>query len=69
LATEVTLSFLLSRYPKLKNLCSARPNILIRDGKINQKELDRLRISADELISELRQKDVTSIDDVAYAIL
>ncbi len=69
LATEVTLSFLLSRYTKLKNLCSARPNILIRDGKINQKELDRLRISADELISELRQKDVTSIDDVAYAIL
>jgi uncharacterized membrane protein YcaP (DUF421 family) len=69
LATEVTLSLLLSRFPRLKNLCSARPNILIRNGRIDQKELERLRISSDELISELRQKDVTSIDDVAYAIL
>lgn len=69
LATEVTLSLLLSRFPKLKNLGSARPNVLIRNGKINQTELDRLRISSDELISELRQKNVTSIDDVAYAIL
>ena len=69
LGTEVTLSLLLSRIPWLKNLCSARPNILIHNGKINQKELERLRISSDELISELRQKDVTCIDDVAYAIL
>lgn len=69
LATEVTLSWLLSRFPKLKILGSAHPNILIRDGRINRRELDRLRISSDELISELRQKDVTNISDVAYAIL
>ena len=69
LATEVTLSWILSRFPKLKILGSARPNILIRNGRIDRHELDRLRISSDELISELRQKDVTNIDDVAYAIL
>lgn len=69
LATEVTLSLLLSRFPRLKNLGSARPNVLIRDGKIDQRELDRLRISTDELISELRQKDITDVGEVAYAIL
>ena len=69
LATEVTLSWILSRFPKLKALGSARPNILIRNGHIDRRELDRLRISSDELISELRQKDVSNIDDVAYAIL
>ena len=69
LATEVTLSLLLSRFPRLKNLGSARPNVLIHYGQINQRELDRLRISSDELISELRQKDITNIDEVAYAIL
>ena len=69
LATEVTLSFVLSRFPRLKILGSARPNILIRNGQIDRHELDRLRISSDELISELRQKDVTDINDVAYAIL
>ena len=69
LATEVTLSLLLSRFPRLKNLGSARPNILIQNGRIDQRELDRLRISSDELISELRQKDITNINEVAYAIL
>ena len=69
LATEVTFSLVLSRFPRLKFLGSARPNILIRNGQIDRHELDRLRISSDELISELRQKDVTNINDVAYAIL
>lgn len=69
LAMEVTLSMVLSRYPRLKNLGSARPNILIRRGIPDQKELGRLRISAEELISELRQKDITDLREVDYAIL
>lgn len=69
LATEVSLSFLLSRFPRLKNLGSARPNVLIRDGVPDRRELDKLRISAEELISELRQKNITEIGQVAYAIL
>ena len=69
LATEVTLSLLLSRFPRLNNIGSARPNVLIRRGVVNRAELDRLRISVDELISELRQKDITDIREVDYAIL
>ncbi len=69
LAMEVTLSLILSRCPRLKNLGSARPNVLIRRGVINQKELNDLRISTEELISELRQKDITDLRDVEYAIL
>ncbi len=69
LSTEVLLSFLLSRFPRLKNLGSARPSVLIRGGKLDHRELDRLRISADELVSELRQKEITDIRQVEYAIL
>lgn len=69
LAMEVTLSLLFSRFPKLKNLGSARPSVLIRHGVIDTRELNSLRISAEELISELRQKEITEIDEVEYAIL
>ena len=69
LAMEVTLSLIFSRCPRLKNLGSARPNVLIRRGVIDQKELSDLRISTEELISELRQKDITDLRDVEYAIL
>ncbi len=69
LTFEVVSSTLLSRSQKLKNLFSTRPGILIRHGKPDQQEIMKNRISLDELLSELRQKDITDISDVAYAIL
>jgi len=69
LALEITLSMILVKFPKLKGLASARPSVLIRRGKLDQKELRRIRISLDELISEVRQAGVASLADVDYAIL
>ena len=69
LAIEVALSMILLKCPRLKNLASARPSILIRHGKPDQKEMLRIRISIDELISEVRQSGLGSLSDVDYAIL
>jgi uncharacterized membrane protein YcaP (DUF421 family) len=43
--------------------------VLIEKGKLNQKELRRLRITVDELFSELRSSGIADIKDVCYAIL
>ena len=69
LTLEMLLSIILLKCPRLKSLASARPTVLIRHGKLEQKELRRIRISLDELISELRQAGVGSMEDVDYAIL
>ncbi|MBQ9802283.1 MAG: DUF421 domain-containing protein [Clostridia bacterium] len=69
LTLEVILSVVLLKCPALKNIASARPSVLIRHGKLDQREMRRIRISIDELISELRQSGVCSIEDVDYAIL
>lgn len=69
LTLEVTLSVILLKCPRLKNIASSRPNILIRHGKLDQKELQRIRISIDELISEVRQAGLSSLAEVDYAIL
>jgi uncharacterized membrane protein YcaP (DUF421 family) len=69
LTFEVVMSVVQMKYPKLKNLVSTRPSALIEKGEINQKELERVRISADELIGKLRQKDIADIKEVNYAIL
>lgn len=66
---EVLLSIILLKCPRLKNLASARPSILIRHGKLDQKEMQRIRISIDELISEIRQSGLSSPEEVDYAIL
>lgn len=69
LTLEITLSVLLLKFPTLKNALSARPNVLIRHGVLDQKEMRRIRISNEELLSELRQSGVSSLEDVDYAIL
>ncbi len=69
LTLEITLSVLLLKFPTLKNALSARPNVLIRHGTLDQKEMRRIRISNEELLSELRQSGVSSLEDVDYAIL
>ena len=69
LTIDVLLSVVIVKCPRLKNLASARPSVLIRRGKVEQAELRRIRVSLDELISEVRQAGYGSLDEVDYAIL
>ena len=69
LTIEMILSVILLKFPALKNMASTRPSVLIRHGELDQKEMRRVRISLDELISEIRQSGVCSLGDVDYAIL
>lgn len=66
---EITLSVVLTKIPRLKNIVSSRPSTLIKKGVIDRKEMVRNRISIDELFSELRQKDISDLSEVEYAIL
>ena len=68
LSFEVIISFLVSRFPKLKFL-TARPSTLIRNGRISQSAMKNARISFDELFSELRNQGVYDLDEIEYAIL
>ena len=69
LCTEIILSFLATKSNGLKKMFFGNPSIVIRNGVIDQKELSRLRIGINELLGELRLKDVSDISDVNYAIL
>lgn len=69
LALEVTSSVILIRLPRLKNLVSARPTMLMKNGVLNQQALREMRMSMDELISEARQQGYSSLEQIDYAIL
>ena len=69
LTLEITLSIILLKCPRLKDIASSRPSILIRHGKLDQAEMRRIRISIDELISEIRQAGFSSFAEVDYAVL
>lgn len=69
LTIEVVSSCILSKTPRLKNLLSARPTVIINKGVLNQTALSASRVSMDEFISELRQSNISNVSDVYYAIL
>lgn len=69
LCLEIFLSFLKNKFSLLQNLFENAPSVIICRGRLKQKELERMRISVQELLSELRLQGVTEIGDVEYAIL
>ena len=66
---EIFSSALSLRFPKFKQMLSPKSAILIRNGQVDRAAMKQVRITLDELMCELRQKDVADISDVQYAIL
>jgi len=69
LGLELTLSFLVLKSVMLRRFLCGKPVILIDNGEILQENLRRTRITMDELMGHLRQKDVLDLKAVQYAIL
>lgn len=67
--SEITVSGLMLKSSKFRRVITGRPIIVIYDGKIQQSEMRRLRMTTEDLFEQLRQKDVFSIQDIAYAIV
>lgn len=69
LSLEVFSSYILLRAPKLKKILSATPTILIKEGILDQAALTSVRLSIEELMSEIRQQGFGNLAYVWYAIL
>lgn len=69
LGLELLLSALsMFSIPVRKALCG-KPVILIENGKIIRENLQKTRITLDELTGQLREKDILDLQSVQYVIL
>ncbi|MEE1356426.1 MAG: DUF421 domain-containing protein [Clostridia bacterium] len=69
ISLEIILSFSATKSEWLKRFLGGKPSILISKGVIDIDEMSKARLSAEELMSELRLKGIAELDDVNYAIL
>ena len=69
LTLEVSMSILLSHCPRLRRKIEAPPSMLICQGRLDQRELLRNRLSCEEVVAGLRQQGVSDPEEVDYAIL
>lgn len=66
---EIAVSFITTKSFFAKKVFEPSPTILISNGKLNVNELGKQRLTADELISSLRLKDISDISAVKYCFL
>ena len=69
LGVELLLSALCLRSIRLRKVFCGKPVILIENGRILRKNLEKTRVTLDELSGHLREKDVLDLRAVQYAIL
>ena len=68
-ALEILFSALALKSQKLRKLMQGNPIAVIRDGTVDQKAMKKLRITVDDLLEALREKDIFDPSEAAYAIL
>ncbi|GIN87033.1 UPF0702 transmembrane protein YrbG [Heyndrickxia sporothermodurans] len=69
LGIQVLFAFISLKNPKFRQMIDGTPSIIIRKGKIDEKAMKKQRYNFDDLLMQLRQKDINNIADVEYAIL
>ncbi|MCR6110265.1 DUF421 domain-containing protein [Bacillus sp. A301a_S52] len=66
---QITLAYVSLKSRKLRKMIDGKPSVIIRQGKIDEREMRRQRYNFDDLMLQLRQKDIQYMSDVEFAIL
>lgn len=67
--TQIGLSYLTLKSKKIRELVEGKPSILIANGRIRDNEMAKQRYTIDDLLTQLREKNIGNIADVEFAIL
>jgi uncharacterized membrane protein YcaP (DUF421 family) len=54
---------------KIQDVVCGKPILIIKDGKIIEKEFNNQKYTVSDLMSQLHEKDIFSITDVKYALI
>ena len=66
---EITNSVLCMKSVRFRYFSEGKPLTIIRNGKLDLKQIKKLRFTMDDILSALRQKDIFNIEDVEYAVV
>lgn len=66
---EMILAFVSLKKPHIRKFIDGSPSVIIKNGKVNYKEMINQKYSLEDLLSQIREKGYRSIEDIEYAIL
>jgi uncharacterized membrane protein YcaP (DUF421 family) len=68
-AIQVGLAYIGLKNRNIRLFADGKPSVLVSRGKLHRKEMAKLRYNLDDLMQQLRGKDIDSLADVEFAIL
>ncbi len=66
---QITLALISLKSKRFRDLVDGKPTIIINRGKVDEQAMRKHRYNFDDLLMQLREQDVRSINDVEFAIL
>lgn len=69
LGLQVLFSYISLKNTKFRRILDGKESVIIKDGKINFKEMFKQRYTLDDLLLQLREQGITSISEVKHAVL
>jgi uncharacterized membrane protein YcaP (DUF421 family) len=66
---QIVLAIFSLKSKRFRDLVDGQPTIIINRGKIDEDAMRKQRYNFDDLLTQLREKDIRSIADVEFAIL
>lgn len=69
LLIQLLISYLSLKNRQFRLLFDATPTPIIQNGQLNKREMRKQRYNLDDLMMQLRQKDITHVGDVEFACL
>ena len=69
ISLEIISSVIAMKSTKFRSISDGNALLIIKDGKLDQKQLKKLRFTVDDVLAALRQKDIFDINEVAFAVI
>lgn len=66
---QVVMSYISLKHAKIRDAFDGTPSVMINRGVVNFKEMVRQRYNLDDLLTQLREQHVRTIEEVDYAVL
>lgn len=66
---QVSVSIICLKSNKFRRFLYGKPSLLIASGRLQMREMRKARYNIDDLMSQLRQRDVFDVAEVDYAVL
>lgn len=66
---QIGMAYVGLKSRKLRLMIDGKPTVIISKGKLHRDEMKKQRYNLDDLLQQLREQNIDSIDDVDFALL